>query len=89
MTNLIEPVFLLHCCVTVEDVQHTFPTLCEDIPNWRKLDQSVFYQQLTIQLHHLLIEKEEGNLENTQLPCGPVYQCKKHNTRTHVHLLPP
>ena len=86
MTNLVEPVFLLHACVNLEDVYDSLPdsTKCDDldIPDWKNLIQTnpnQFHQRLTMNLHKLITAKKTYKLElqHMEIPCGPIYKCRK------------
>ncbi|MGB1097530.1 MAG: hypothetical protein ACPG2Y_02935, partial [Acholeplasmataceae bacterium] len=81
LTNLIEPVFLLHRCVRLTDVLDTLPKNSDDIKNWHNLGSKLFYRQLSINLHNLWIAKQQDKeqLHEMRMPCGPVYRCKAHN----------
>lgn len=77
MTNLIEPVFLIHRCVSYGDVRHQCPEPYKNKPI------SGFYKRFTGNLHNLMLSKEDcqsaAQRKKIQLPCGPIFKCKKHN----------
>ncbi|MGB1097578.1 MAG: hypothetical protein ACPG2Y_03190 [Acholeplasmataceae bacterium] len=77
MTNLIEPVFLLHSCVSLDRVKDNYPTMKGHIPDWRTEPSSTFYHHLTLNMHNLILESDDH--KQMELPCGPVYKCKKHD----------
>lgn len=83
MTNLVEPVFIIHRCVRFNDVIDTLPR------EWRKHGiHKAFYRDYTFNMHQLMLEKDELCRDNSKrkrkrgekicLPCGPVFQCKLH-----------
>ena len=78
MTNLLEPVFIIHECVSFHDVRKTLPR------HWRhKQHKDAFYHNFAFNNHQLMLDKDEFSSkkvrQSIQLPCGPVFCCKKHD----------
>ena len=79
MTNLTEPVFLIHECVRVMDVKNSFPKDFLD-------NVAGFYKYFSLNMHELMLHRDElsrrrrrnRRRRNIHLPCGAVYKCIKH-----------
>lgn len=78
LTNLVEPVFLIHDCLDLANVRHTFPKKSGDNIDFKSMNSTKFFKHLLINMHKLRIEHYEGEHTDMQMPCGPIYKCKKH-----------
>lgn len=78
MEYLVEPVFLIHDCVSFDDIKRYLSI------DWqRKGSDKAFYRDFTFNMHQLMLEQDEpqykqGSSQQIHLPCGPVFQCKAH-----------
>ena len=76
-TNFLEPVFLLHKCVTFDQIRHTLPR------SWRSKNSEAFYHNYAFNKHQLMLDKDEYHCSKIrrgiQLPCGPIFKCKRHS----------
>lgn len=83
MTNLIEPVFLIHRCVRFENIQNTLP---EKFKNQSAVG---FYKKFSFNMHSLMLAKQTCESSEArkkiELPCGPVFKCKKHEKSRCFH----
>ena len=73
LTNIKEPVFLLHHCVSFDQVKSQLPTFIEDINKYDYIQNSVYWCN---KLHRW--QKEHDKRKRVNLPCGPYYRCTKH-----------
>ena len=75
-TNFVEPVFLIHECVSFDSIRSTLPR------GWRRKNSEAFYHNFAFNLYKLQLEKDEyvsvKVRKKIQLPCGPIFKCKKH-----------
>ena len=77
MTQIEEPVFLIHNCVPFADIRVNIQLKDESFEHLTKYN---FYQNLIWNSHQCHEYKQQHpNERNIILPCGPRYICKKHN----------
>lgn len=76
MSNLVEPVFLMHECVRMVDVINTLPKTRKT-----KKEQQIFYKCFSLHMHKLVVDKRESTnkKQKVELPCGPLYSCVDHD----------
>ena len=77
LTNIEEPVFLIHNCVCFEQIRNQLPPQMNDINQFDYVQNMIHWSN---QMHNYKC----NNLPRThhmQLPCGPFYQCKLHSTQ--------
>lgn len=75
LTNILEPVFLLHNCVSFGSVQKMYGA------EWKDKNKHDFHKDYAFNMHKL-IEYRNNNRQiknKSQLPCGPVFKCKLHS----------
>ena len=76
-SNLVEPVFLLHECVSFDDIRANLPF------HWRHQSSEAFYHNFAFNMRKLLEHRDEFECSQVrrsiELPCGPVFCCQKHN----------
>ena len=75
MTNIEEPVFLIHNCVSFDQVKPYLPDFTQDVNKYDYIQNLVYW---STKLHQWQLRHDEP--ENTRIPCGPAWQCKRHNT---------
>ena len=76
LTNMQEPVILIHECVPFDEIQSRLP------PDWRNITPTQFYKDFAFNMHKLREDindiKQQHPRRDIQCPCGPVFKCKRH-----------
>ena len=73
MTNIVEPVLLLHNCVGFKQVYNQLPELVHDINAYDYVQNIIVWSN---KLQRWKATHDQN--DNVDLPCGPYYQCKRH-----------
>ena len=72
MTNIEEPVFLIHNCVTFAQVRRSLPEFAKELNKYDYLENMIYW-------HNRLVEYQNCHHDHPMdMPCGPVYICKQH-----------
>ena len=73
LTNMEEPILLIHECVSFETVRDQLPN------NWRSVTNISFHKDFAYNMSKLkqdIDEMQHGS--PTNIPCGPNFKCKRH-----------
>ena len=75
MTNIAEPVFLIHNCVNFSQIKKYLPEQFKDINNFDYIQNISSWCN---QIHRWQTEDMHNRFQ-VPMPCGPVYTCKRHH----------
>ena len=78
VTNMQEPIILIHECVSFDNIQSTLPS------DWQNVSSHQFYTDFAFNMHKIKqdIQDQPQEAQNRmQCPCGPVFKCKEHHRR--------
>ena len=84
LTNMKEPVILIHECVSFESIKNTLPH------QWRQVSNISFHKDFAYNINKVKqdiehIQSHSRHNRAMHCPCGPVFKCKKHSRRMCRH----
>jgi hypothetical protein len=84
MTNIQEPVCLIHDCVSINHIKTKLPKYIKKKHNLI-LQQNIIYWNYKIHREHHQQQQRRlaANEAKIQLPCGPVYRCQHGHVQCH------